>query len=72
MYTHTYHAWIEQYRIFFGIDTLLAKESLQYMLTTQPHLFLPSMRPMRPMRPTFVYSGKKTFSLVQLRTKIAE
>ena len=60
-----YHAWIEQYRIFFGLDRLLAKESLRYVLTTQPHRFLPSMR---LMSRAFEFSGKKTFSLVPLTT----
>ena len=41
-----YHAWIDQYSIFFGLDKLLTKESLRYMFTTQPHRFLPSMRHM--------------------------
>jgi hypothetical protein len=62
-----YHAWVEQYRIFFGLDILLASESLAFVLKKSPHLFLKSMR---LMSRAFEGSGQKTLALVPLTTTL--
>ena len=62
-----YHIWVDAYRDMFGLDTLLATESLTYALKAAPHLFL---RSMRMMCRTFERNGLRTFALVPLTTRL--
>ena len=62
-----YHAWVEQYRRFFGLDALLATEGLAHRLDEQPHSFI---RSMRLMSRALEGSGGKPFALVPLTTTL--
>ena len=58
-----FHPWINQYRSFFHLDTLLQTDPFQVAAKFSPQLFLPAMR---MMNRAFEGSGKHTFSLMPL------
>ncbi len=61
-----FHSWIEQYRQFFGLSSLLSKCSVEEALKKSPELFLPCMH---LINKAFEGSGKATFALMPLTRK---
>ena len=59
-----FHAWVRQYRIFFGLDTLLADSTIDAISETHPLVLLPSMR---LMNRALEGNGRKTFSLLPMK-----
>ena len=63
---NSFHAWVDMYRMIFGLDRLLEENTIEQALSKTPELFLPSMR---VMNRSFEGSGERTFSMLPLTRK---
>ena len=61
-----FHNWVEQYRMLFGLDSLLETDTLNEALEATPERFLPCMKSMNQVREG---SGWHTFALLPLTRK---